>query len=831
MSNKIKTRTITIIAFLALIALCLGLAFGMLPTVRADAATYTPSSFFWEMTGGELGVYSPTKEDAEAEDSFGYVSLLFGGGERREGSVEYHKNLALKWYLPYNEDVKDGDAEDSYTTDRAGEKKYFSMTFAFPEVNFETFSITFSGTEENVTKDGKSVNELIFKKEGTSLYAYLKDSALQEEYKDKKDEQDYVPAEADKLLIEDPTADITLAITEDETCGAGEFALTLNGLSLGTEHTRLTNIGGYYMEYRTSGTENVPLTFKAVMPEKAESETKYAAQKVLMKELNCQTLKVTKGNAAKENDATKVEEDGTVLYENGSVEDNAAPALVLNQKVYAFRLGSLFSLDYQVMDVCDSSLTVNRYYYMARQDEEGNWTLPNLTETQNTETGYSTLSTNDYFLPTQETASEVQYVSIRFTVDDGRDGSSNRLFYYLNWYADMDADVVETLSDGESSFDYIRVDRERKAPYYTIITAENGENAKAADYDDVVGDYQTQLTEAAAKASVGDGAYFYLPSLRSLIKSDYADYRDLRFSIYYRKPNTAEGSTASSETSLRYNNLRFEIDEIGLYEFRIMAADASGNTMQMYVDEGDGQSRLTAVSSSNIWDIEEIPSFRINVKYKGAVIEDMDDQPLGYRGTSYSVSNFEIIAYGNSTKSYSLYYLDEAKVKEKSLTMPTYGELVEDTEKYLTGEGYKDCFVEINEYNSDITEDDEEAWNRTDNAYHWAPSDTPGSFTPQRSGYYVVKLTLKDGHFANTEKTAYQAIDIRNPVDVTPARIDWLKNNVTSVVLFAISAVLAVAIVVLFVVKPSEKNVEEVDLDKLKGKKKEQKPEKKDEKK
>ena len=37
--------------------------------------------------------------------------------------------------------------------------------------------------------------------------------------------------------------------------------------------------------------------------------------------------------------------------------------------------------------------------------------------------------------------------------------------------------------------------------------------------------------------------------------------------------------------------------------------------------------------------------------------------------------------------------------------------------------------------------------------------------------------------------------------------------------LFAISGVLAIAIVVLVVVKPAEKNVEEVNLEKLKGQK------------
>ena len=63
------------------------------------------------------------------------------------------------------------------------------------------------------------------------------------------------------------------------------------------------------------------------------------------------------------------------------------------------------------------------------------------------------------------------------------------------------------------------------------------------------------------------------------------------------------------------------------------------------------------------------------------------------------------------------------------------------------------------------------------------------------------------------------SIEVRNPVDIIPGVSQWLQNNTVSVVLFAISGVLAVIIIVLFVVKPSDKTVEEVDLEKLKGRK------------
>ena len=66
-------------------------------------------------------------------------------------------------------------------------------------------------------------------------------------------------------------------------------------------------------------------------------------------------------------------------------------------------------------------------------------------------------------------------------------------------------------------------------------------------------------------------------------------------------------------------------------------------------------------------------------------------------------------------------------------------------------------------------------------------------------------------------------VEVRNPIDTIPGQSQWLEENVVSVVLFAISGVLAIIVVVLFLVKPNEKKLEEVDLEKLKGKKKDKK--------
>ena len=68
-----------------------------------------------------------------------------------------------------------------------------------------------------------------------------------------------------------------------------QFAVLVGGEEVG----KFTNIGGYFMEYRSaaSSTPNTPVTFTAELKE-AEGETAQTEQKVLMKELNGQTFEL-----------------------------------------------------------------------------------------------------------------------------------------------------------------------------------------------------------------------------------------------------------------------------------------------------------------------------------------------------------------------------------------------------------------------------------------------------------------------------------------------------------------------------------------------------------
>ncbi len=765
--SKVKLRFLTLASLAVLFVLALGLAFAALPAARrADAATtYSPTSVFSSGTGGEVGA----SEAGEGETS--YLSFTMRDG----GKVYYRRDLALKWYTAADE--TDG------TLANPGVARYYSMTFAFPSVVFEKFTLTFEGSEENVTEDGITRNSIVFERVTEGVKVSVRNAYFDEEG-DEQPESFTVASAAG--------ADITLALGETGETAAGEFAVTVTvGSEAHAFETRFANIGGYFLEYRSSAssTPSTPITFEAELPEGTDSAT----QTVLMKALNGQTFELT----------------------DGKVQDNAAPVLVLGEKVYSFRLGQRFSLSYEAIDVCDDSVSTDRKYYMLQYDEAGAPVKPNEEDDSN----YQTLLTTTYFMPSSEGDSEDEtaHVSIRFDLDDGTESKTK---VYLTWYAATDAGrtVVESVGEGDAKFDYFLLDREVRRPSYMGVTADETTKTNIASPEAVAAaeEYQKRLEEVAEEVSAGDGAYLYLPSLRGLVASDGTDYRNLRFSVYYYKP---QGTSASSATSLRYNSLRIEVDQYGgggggmddEYKFRVLVSDADSNAMQYYDEDGE----LVDVTSSNIWDIEGIPEFHFHVDYTGPRIEDPGVQSEGYRDQTYSVSSFDIIALDGYKAQYTLYRFDESKLPE-DVNVPEYNDFVENAAKYA--ETYADCLDEINVFNADIAETDDE-WDRTDNAYRWNP-DSSLSFVPQERALYLVKVVVTDAWFVDTTEVSYQVINVRNPFDTTPGESRWLQNNILAIVLFSISAALLVAIVILFVIKPSDKTVEDVDLEKLKGGKK-----------
>ncbi len=704
MKRKILTGSL-IAAFAVVTGTAIGTA---IPYVGATAVEYAPSTLFSAGTGGTVAASSA----GEGEDS--YVEFTISDG----GAVNYRRDLALKWQAGKND------------------QKYFSMTFSLPEVNFDTLTIAFESAQENISKDGTTTNSLVFTYDAGTVNAACR----------------YGEEEAGAASAVDVSGDVTVSFDGGD---AGSFDVCVNGSSVGT----FENIGGYFMEYLSSAssTPRIPMSFKAELQE-GKSE-----QKITMKQLNGQTLKLT----------------------DGKVVDNAAPALVVNEQVSEFALGYKFSLSYEAIDVCDETVSVTREYSMYQAPAEGE---------AESDPSYASLTTSTYFLP-QKDGNQEEYVSIRFTLEDGRTlEEGEEKYVYLSWYAGTVATHGGT--------DYIPVRRGSEGPAYACVNHDAVAKTSTLDESSAAyTEYAAAVSEAAQDLNAGSGAYFYLPSLRGLIGDDNTDYRNLKFTVYYK---TQYSSTSKTASSLAYNALKFEISEESEYTFRVVATDKFGNAMKVY-DQG----RLVSVTADNVWDLDCIPQFTFTATSSGATVEDPGEQTIGYRGSKYTFSSFEIVAIAYETD-YALYYFDQEKYGEDhNGDMPTYAEMVK------SPADYKDYLVEIREYDDTVAEGDA-AWDKTDNDYEWNASSL--SFRPQKSGYYFLQATVTDTHLC-TQTKAYQVVEVNNPVDEMTGETYWLQNNLVSIVLFSISGLLLVAIVVLLLVKPSDKKVDEVDVGALKGKK------------
>ena len=867
--SKVKKGWITFISLFAALFLVFGFVIS-LPRVSAYANTYSPSNVFSAGTGGTVGASTKgTEEGAKA-----YVQFTFADG----GNVYFRRDLALKWYQGQ------------------GKVQYFSMQFAFVDVNFEKFTITFESAEENISKDGKTTNKIVFEpvvektpdepaatdaEENTDGKTEEKKPQLLNVYinPEEKEDDETQAAELDEIVTVDASKDILITFdegddkleTEEDNCEIGEFNVRVKNVEPKKEENKdddqtgdngneaasaaledadepgmlagkFTNIGGYFLDYRSasSSTPNTPITFTADFPAGSKEELR---QSVLMKSLNLQSMQ---------------------LDSSDRVADTTPAVLVLNEKVYAFKLGQKFSLSYEAIDVLDDNVTVTREYYMLKTEKtEDNGVInymPNEKELKDSDKedgvkysqyNYKSLTTYTYFLPSQNHESNEapeEYVSIRFKLDDDTD--ENDTYVDLSWYAADNAwkdftcngykeekkkdeegketSETEIVDVKDVTFRFIKVNRNSNGPYYNYLKADEATQKNVVSdeskFEAAKSDYQTALDKAASyeesKTSAGSGAYIYLPSLRGLIQSDNAGYRNLKFSIYYYKPGS---STASAQTSLNYNALKLEVDKEGDYRFRVIAQDAASNAMKYYLD-----GELVTVTNSNVWDIKEIPEFTFHIDYEGPTIEKTEEQSLGYRNDTYNFSDFDIVALSGYQKNYTLYRYSEVNIPDGVSAPSSYADFVKNVDSYFKAfqaldEKQEDktfkILYEISEFQSDISADDEAKWNRTDNDYHWDP-DSSLSFVPQLSGYYILKVLVEDGNYPGETAEAYMVIDVRNPIDTIPGKLQWLQENVVSVILFAISGVLAIVVVVLFLIKPSDKKVEEVDLEKLKGKKK-----------
>lgn len=715
--SKTKSGILSLI-IAAVLCITAGLLFAFMPAQAAKDVT--PSGVF-NTAGGAQRV-----DGAAAEGERAYLTYKFSSNG---AAVNFQRNLALKWY------GFAGDEGSGYTLDSKSEAKYFNLSFKFVDKNFEKFTLAMESTQMSQSKEGKTLNEIVFTAEGDALKASVNG------------------AEA----VSVSSQEISLTLKEDPSkIGWGDFIVEINGQAAGT----FTNIGLNYAKYASSSADTpiMPLSFKADEV-KGEDGTK-----IEIRSLNGQNF---------------------LLTENNAVEDNAAPVVVTNTEVKQFLMGDknfLSSGNYTVIDVCSTAKTPVLSYYIQNPAVE-NKEVPSLEKGDSGYTlkGYEDAST-DKVLFAEDFAADTGYVSVAFKLSDNND---NVGYAFYEWYI---ADAAE-----QSGRKYVRmVDPDNQPESYpeTSFSTVNTDGAVTVVPNDAeIEKYQTAVETASKKdgksIQVGTGAYFYLPSLRPYVSDDYSGYTDFDFTIYYRT-TSSDTKTVSGD----YNKLSIEVATEGKYQMRIVPKNRAGKAMKGYVEK-NGTFKEVEISTSNVWDCENLPTFEFTVVYNGPSVDEVKDDNNVYRGLEYKFDGFKVIAQDTPVKTYTLYYLN---VKSgQSPDLKTIRAAVEAGTVDTLGEWVK--IEEVDEENEDAEYND----------YEWNP-DSALSFRPQKIGFYMLKMEVEDSK-TSEPVSAFKLINVASDpdrVDVGGDPFEWLQNNVLSVVFLGVGVLCLIGIVVLLLVKPKD---------------------------
>ncbi len=802
----LKKYKITFIIALLAIIFVMSVSFGTYSAFAARTVTIDGSNFFY--TNGEASV----RAHEEGTDEF-YTMFHFAADE---DNVTYRYNLAYQWYQ----------ASESDAT--VGEKGWFNLTVGFESDDFERYVIKLQSQQYSETEDGVTTNYIVFFSEGTgNVYCYTTDDEACVELSSSKeiiqaDENGEIDCGIFPVINTDDGLVNRITITFTG-YSEGEYSVTIADENNNSCFGALKNVGGTYSKRVNSTTAGVmPLTFTAYL-----GDDNTACDMVLY-ELNNQSFLLS--------EATLVEsgsDDGnnTSYYVGTDVVDDVAPVLCLEGNLRYLEYGEALDFDYVVIDVLASSPQSTIHYYVLSADiynaaVDSKSVSYFLDDTTDDNTGESLFdktsddddaiiveSTNPFLTDTILTNNKdidrtytvgclvMAYVELDdVTSTTGNHATTN---VYLNWYIE-DAYLANVEVNGETCGFIMALTDEQGATYAT-----GDELTKLTE------EYQAKIDELAydengnIALTAGSTSEIYLPSYEGFITDNLDGYEDLTYSIYY----TIDGSQNSS-TSLSYNTLSITLSSAGSYKFTIYAKDSASNNMY-YINE-DGE--LVEFSTSEVYDEELqdiLPWFTFEVVYTGATVEAPGEQTTGYVDTEYSVSSFDINGVSSYYEtSYALYRFDRTSFNEylESIGGATlsYSDFVENVQAlfentYIDGVNTRQYFTTIKELSS-LNETDEDYDDYVD--YAWDSSGL--TFVPQdENAYYLVRLTVTDTYNHQSAVYGYMGIHVSAAADSYSGESDWLENNLTSVILFAIAGVALIAIIILFIIKPKE----EGDLD------------------
>ena len=772
--NKKKLTAITLSLAAAAVSATLGGALLGKGITSADEATsYALTKVFSTANSAAIGADKNTSTQTA-------ITLCDGA------SVSFKNHLAYKWYT----------AKDT--------PKYLSVKFKFADTNFKKVSFEFDAPSAWATKDDKKTNIVSFEKADDGLKVKVNDA----------DEGTIATADCQK--------EMTLQLgagTKD-----GEFALNIKAGD-SQVNSKFENVGANYV------TQSSSMTPIKVIAECATDTTT--------------VLHLTEINGQAFNN----------LNDKGEVVDTAAPVFVVNEEIDGFILGTAFDLEYDVIDVLKKdSLTESLSYYQYDYSKGAEYAP--------TDNDYKTLDTSVYFMEKvykdgeTNTSSFVkngkEYVSIKAKLGDGEKTEK----IDLSWYATESTAIKEV--------NYFHVDRNEQGAKYTNLKADGTENKVLVSGDEGFDEnyqtnykaFKTALDKEAESVSAGSNSKVNIPSVKWLI-SDNNGYRNLNFTICYKTPSS---STESSSKALSHAQLKLSVASEGTYEFKIFAVDEANNAMKYFDKDGE----LVSVDENNIWDIEEIPSFKFQIKKTGMKIEDPEKVSSKTEtvilNKTYTLDDFDVTGADeeNLKKEYALFKVDLSKftqdgkkITQSDLTSISYETLTKSVELSQVKNGdymsaYLNAYAKLLAEKIGLTATDEVVKSIVDNCferigeaddrkngamdengnyiyakYNWVAGNK--SFETVEEGTYLILADYSESELATNRASAFKVIVVESEADYLKGETEWLKNNIVSVILFAVAGVMLILIIILLLVKPTDETLEDVDAKALKKKEKKSK--------
>ena len=752
--TKKRKLSITTLAFASVASLVSAAAL-LGGTLSADAdreVTLNGSNYFYTTGGADI-------DEQQVGDSY-YTSFVF---TEEDSTITYRKNLAYHWFGSVKDEGGNPTAE--------AEEGYLSTEIGFEELSFETFTIRFQSQQYTQTEDDVTENYLTFIADGGSVYVKIGE-ALPEDETERADAIEEVISSGSALSPERITINFS-----DYASGVYQVSV-----SDGTAETRgeFANVGGSYASYvsSSSNTSVVPLTYSAQFSGDAETSAS-----MVLYSFNGQSFEL-------------VGDDG-----DRTINDDTPPVVCLSEDFTAIEYGRSISVDYEVIDMLATSPRATLNYYILTEEQLAAGDLNATGDESNfisvsSGTVSPVIRGNGTYIPdSDENAGYDTLCLVKFfyTVQDSTSSGGNSDNVFIEWYVPAEYRYTVTAGDG-IEYDFVRATNDGVGATYSSADASG---------------YQQLIDEAveAQSASAGDDNYFYLPSFEDYISDNLTSYRDLEFSVYYIS------DSSQSATSLAYNELSIELAADGLYRFAIYATDAAGNDMYYINEDGEmvtftGSDLADLVSDPANSDLADVvPVFQFSVNYGGLSVTTPEGQEIGYVGTQYNASAFEISGLSsNYTTTYTLYLFDRLAYTRDNGPI-SYAEFIrivadlfnnpETRAEYFTTIQAADS-VDSSDPNYDLYSD-----------YGWDPDDL--SFTPQEdNSFYVIRMSAKDNIYNTGEIESFMAISVSAAADHLPGESDWLANNVASVVLLSIAGLALIGIILLIVIKPKEKG--DIDL-------------------